>query len=70
MSTRESYVTVHGVLKRKTDKAALIATDYGEGWIPRSCVHFATDQMIDDMNGDDEGEFEIMGWVAEDRGLI
>lgn len=70
MADRDNYVTVQGVLKRKTDKAALIETDYGEGWVPRSCIHFATDQMIDDMDEEEEGEFRIMEWVAEDKGLI
>lgn len=66
----ERYVTVQGTLKKRTDKAILIETDLGEGWVPRSCIHFMTDQAVNEMDLGDEGEFRVMEWVANDRGLI
>lgn len=66
----EKYTRLDGTLKKRTAKAALIATDIGEGWVPRSCMHFATDKAIDEMEIDQDGEFQIMEWVAEREGLI
>ncbi len=66
----ERYVVVHGVLKRRTAKAVLIETDLGEGWIARSCIHFATDKAVDDMDLGDAAEFRVMEWAANDKGLI
>lgn len=66
----ETYVTVLGTLRRRTAKAALIETELGEGWVARSCCHFTTDRSIEAMALGDEGEFQIMEWVAEKNGLI
>jgi len=66
----ETYVRLNGRLKRRTDKAAMIETDIGEGWVPRSCMHFATDKAIDDMELGQEAEFQIMEWVAEREELV
>jgi len=66
----EKYVEIEGTLVRKTRAAIRIKTDLAEGWVPRSCVHFATDKMVDDMGDDEDAQFKIMRWVAEERGFV
>lgn len=66
----EKYVDVEGKLKKRTRAAIKIETDLATGWVPRSCIHFATDKMVDDMDIDDDASFKIMLWVAEDRGFV
>lgn len=70
LSGDERYVEVEGKLKKRSAKAILIETELASGWVPRSCVHFSTDKMVDDMDLGDEASFKIMQWVATDRGLI
>lgn len=65
----EKYVDIDGTLVRKTRAAILIRTDLVEGWVPRSCVHFSTDKAVDDMADEEDGQFKIMRWLAEERGF-
>lgn len=66
----EDYVEIEGTLKKRTAKAILIETEMGEGWVARSCCHFATDKAADEMDLGDAGQFKIMRWVAEERGFV
>lgn len=71
MSRDEDYVTVHATLLRRTDKAAQVENDFTDKpvWVPRSCMHFATDRAIDAADLGAELELKLMSWVAVDRGL-
>lgn len=60
----ENYLTVHGRMMARTAKAVRIKTEHGEGWIARSCIHFATDAAVDHMDRGQEGDFKIMEWAA------
>ena len=66
----ESYLVVQGRMMARTAKAVLIKVGQRECWIARSCIHFATDALIDHMDRGDAGEFKIMEWAAREKGLI
>jgi hypothetical protein len=71
MSRSDNYVTLHLVLKTRTDKAVLFADSDGtEAWVPRSCMHFQTDRAVADAAIGNTIEARIMEWVAQQRGLI
>lgn len=66
----EEYVTLSGLLMKRTVKAVLLEIDGKEGWVARSCCRFSTDQDVDQMDLGDEGQFQVMRWVAEKAGFL
>lgn len=73
MSRSDDYVTVTAILKQRTANAVLL--DVGDGvsrggLVPRSCLHAASDQIVDAAEINDEVELRMREWVAEDKGLL
>jgi hypothetical protein len=69
----DDYVTVTAVLRRRTAKAVLldVGNEVARGaWIPRSCLHAASDRLIDDATIDSEVAIEVREWIAEREGLV
>ena len=69
----DEYVTVTATVKAKTAKAVLL--DVGDevsrgAWIPRSCLHAASDAKVQDANIGDELELQVREWIAEREDLI
>lgn len=70
MSADEKYVRVTAKLKARSFKAILLVVEESDGWVARSCISYSSDRKADHMQIGDEGEFEIMEWVAKQRGFI
>lgn len=66
----ETYVTVRGKMKDRTQRGVLIEATLGSGWVARQCLSYVTDQAVTNAKKGDQMEFKIMEWAAEKAGLI
>ena len=61
----DTYAKIDCVFVRCTSKAVLITANEGEHWIPRSCIHGADEQTLDDASYGDEINLRIFEWLAD-----
>lgn len=66
----DDYVIFDATLKARTAKALLLDTPSGDGWVPRSCLHAATDGDADKAEIGDTIRIRCREWIARERGLI
>jgi len=69
----DEYVTLSVFLHRKTKAAICVSRDADatDGvWIPRSCLHAATDLALADAELDEEIEIKVREWIAQREGLV
>lgn len=69
----DDYVTITAKMKAKTPRAVLL--DFGdhvsrESWVPRCCLHTASDIAVSKAAKDDELELRVREWIAEREGLL
>lgn len=63
------FVEVECEYKTKTDDAVLIAQNGKETWVPRSCLSWASDKCIDDLERGDEWSMKVREWFATKNDL-
>lgn len=66
----DEYVEIEAVLKRRTEAAVLLKTENAEAWVPRSCLHAASDIAVNDMEDGEHGEFRLRRWIADRESFI
>lgn len=67
----DPYVVVSCTICRATRDAVQIEDGAGElHWIPRSCLHGASDLIVKKAMMGDEAELKIREWIAKQEGLV
>lgn len=64
----DDYITIRCVYKAKTNAAVLIAYKNQEHWVPRTCIHYKTDKLLEMLNRNDEFKLTVREWLAEQKG--
>lgn len=67
----DPYVVVSCTIRRATRDAVQIEDKFGElHWIPRSCLHGASDLIVKRAMMGDEADLKIREWIATREGLV
>lgn len=67
----DEYITINATANAITDKAVHLENEHGEAWIPRSCLHAATDLRLKEnpLSFRDE-HFKIREWAVRRTELV
>ena len=68
-SNSNDYLYVTATVIAKTSKAVLLVNESGKGWVPRSCLHAASDDTVDEAEKGDEITVQVREWIVDRIGL-
>ena len=68
-SDSNDYLYITATVVAKTPKAVLLTNESAKGWVPRSCIHAASDDLIDDASPGDTITIKVREWIVDRIGL-
>lgn len=66
----DDYIDIDAKVLAIREKAVMLETDEGKGWMPRSCMHASSDIVLNNMSVGEETTFRVREWKAVDMGLV
>lgn len=70
MTKSDEYIDIEVVFKRASPKAALLAANDEEFWCPFSCMHVASERLIEEARFGEELTLKIREWKLEEAGVL
>lgn len=66
----DSYVTVDAVFQRRTTVQLDRDNLFEKVWVPSSCLHAASDDVVENAVEGARVSLRMREWVAEEKGLL